>query len=135
MLKDPLFSTVVDEVVSEVKIEGGYKKPTYEDIFVIKLLYLPYTLYRWGTMKYRVLYKENELTQQECLDLTISTIGAGTWDDMSPSEQDNALQRRLWLPGRMEVFEKDREEEYLRRNPALFKRYSRYKKKEKQRGE
>ena len=135
MLKDPLFASVVTEVVSEVKIEGGYKKPTHEDILIIKLMYMPYTLYTWGRKKYRVLYKENELTPEECLELTIATVGAGTWDDMSPSEQQNALERRLWQPGQLESFEKDREEEYLRKNPALFKRYQRYKKKEKQRGE
>jgi hypothetical protein len=131
MLKDPLFSTIVDEVVGEVKIEGGYKKPTYEDIFVVKLFYFPYSMYTWAKRKYRIAYLETELTEEECLELTIETVGLGTWEDMTPSEQEDALQRRLWLPGQQEEFDKHREEEYLRKNPALFKRYQRYKKKEK----
>jgi hypothetical protein len=131
MLKDPLFSTIVDDVVGEVKIEGGYKKPTYNDIFLVKLVLFPYNMYNWSMRKYKIAYYDNELTDAECLELTIESIGLGTWDDMSPIEQENALQRRLWQTGKLEAFEKDREEEYLRKNPALFKRYNRHKKKEK----
>lgn len=131
MLKDPLFESIVDEVVGEVKIEGGYKKPTFDDILLIKLVYFPHSLFTWVKKKYRLAYCESELTTDECLELTVATIGAGTWDDMSADEQEGALKRRLWLPGRLEEFEKHREEEYLRKNPALFKRYQRYKKKEK----
>ena len=131
MLKEPLFITAVDEVVGEVKIEGGYSKPTYNDVFVVKLVMFPYNVYLWGKKKYRLAYQESELTDEECLELTKETIGMGTWDDMTPAEQDSALQRRLWQSGKMEAFEKAREEDFLRKNPALFKRYQRYKKKEK----
>jgi hypothetical protein len=131
MLKHPLFCSIVDDVVGEVKIEGGYKKPSYKDVFVIKLVYFPYSLYSWGMKKYRVAYQDSNLSPEECLELTIETLGAGTWDDMTPTEQEAAIQRRVWHAGNLEAFEKHREEEYLRKNPALFKRYQRYKKKEK----
>ena len=131
MLKDPMFKVIVDEVVAEVKIEGGYKKPTFKDIFAVQLIMFPYKVYNWGRKKYRILFKENELTNDECLDLTIEIIGAGTWDDMSSNEQSEAVKRRLWLPGRLEEYHKEKEEEYMRKNPAIFKRYQRYKKKEK----
>lgn len=131
MLKDPLFSTVVDEVVGEVKIEGGYSKPTYKDVFVVKLVMFPYHVFMWGKRKYRLAYQDSELTDEECMEMTQEAIGMGTWDDMTLAEQDNALQQRLWQPGKMETFEKEREEEFLRKNPALFKRYQRNKKKEK----
>lgn len=131
MLKDPLFSVVVDEVVGEVKIEGGYSKPTYKDIFAVKLVMFPYHVFNWANRKYRLAYHENELTADECMELTVEAIGLGTWDDMTPEEQSDALTRRLWQPGRLEAFQQEKEEEYMRKNPALFKRYQRYKKKEK----
>lgn len=131
MLKDPLYSAIVDEVVAEVKIEGGYKKPAYEDVLVLQLLLLPYHLYVWGVKKFRVTYRESELSSEECLALTKETLGVGTWDDMTPSEQASALDSRLWQTGKLESFEKDRDEVYLRKNPALFKRYNRHRKKEK----
>ena len=77
MTKDPSFLSIVDEVVSEVKIEGGYKRPTYRDIFLIKLLFFPCTLYSWLRKMYRVSFKEEDLTRDECVDLAVETVGLG----------------------------------------------------------
>jgi len=53
MAKDPLFIQVVDEVVAEVKIEGGYRKPEWRDLFVYQLLISPYTLYNFARKYHR----------------------------------------------------------------------------------
>ncbi len=82
MLKDPLFLTIVDDVVAEVEIEGGYKKPTFKDVFLIKLLVLPYSIFLWIKKKYRIAYAESELTEEECLQLTIDTVGIGTFESI-----------------------------------------------------
>ena len=47
MLKDPLFADCVNEVVATVKIEGGYRKPDMNDLFILRLLRLPLTLFNW----------------------------------------------------------------------------------------
>ncbi len=53
MLKDPLFLRFVDQVVAEVKIEGGYRKPEWSEFLILQLAYLPYNLYVWGKQYHR----------------------------------------------------------------------------------
>ena len=53
MQKDPLFAKFVDKVVREVQIEGGSRKPTWQDLFAVQLVYLPYYLYLWAAKFHR----------------------------------------------------------------------------------
>ena len=47
MVQDPMFQECVDEVVSSLKIEGGYRKPDYNDLFIVRLVYFPLHFYQW----------------------------------------------------------------------------------------
>lgn len=53
MQKDPIFATFVDAVVRKVQIEGISRKPTWQDLFAVQLLLLPYTLYLWAVKYHR----------------------------------------------------------------------------------
>lgn len=53
MQKDPLFAKFVDKVVREVQIEGGSRKPTWQDLFAVQLAYLPYYVYLWAEKYHR----------------------------------------------------------------------------------
>ena len=44
MLEDPAFHQLVKEVVDAVEIDGGNKKPTFDDLLVVRLLKLPLSL-------------------------------------------------------------------------------------------
>ena len=46
MMEDPYFETVVQRVVDDIVIEGGNKKPSFDDILIIKLLKFPLTLFK-----------------------------------------------------------------------------------------
>jgi len=39
--------------VSEVKIEGGYKKPEWRDLLIVKVVLLPYSMVQWSQTYYR----------------------------------------------------------------------------------
>ena len=52
MVKDPLFADCVSEIVATVKIEGGYRKPEHKDLFIVRLVYLPFTLCNWYVTEY-----------------------------------------------------------------------------------
>jgi DnaJ family protein C protein 25 len=47
MVQDPLFADCVSEIVATVKIEGGYRKPDTNDLFIVRLVYLPLTIFNW----------------------------------------------------------------------------------------
>jgi len=74
MQKDPLYSKIVNQVsiesvhssqilpqpvahdmqvVSEVRIEGGHRKPTYEDVLLVQLCMSPYWGYLWAQKLYK----------------------------------------------------------------------------------
>lgn len=75
MLKDPLFESIVDEVlhqfsfiscryfmlcyfgqvVATVEIEGGYRKPEWKDLFFVQCMLIPYNVVTWG-LKYHRRY-------------------------------------------------------------------------------
>lgn len=42
MLEDPMFRALVTSTVDAIKIEGGNKKPTFDDLLIMKLLKLPF---------------------------------------------------------------------------------------------
>lgn len=44
MLEDPMFHELVKEVVDAIEIEGANKKPTFDDILIVKLLKLPFNV-------------------------------------------------------------------------------------------
>jgi hypothetical protein len=47
LVKDPVFEKIVMKVVSEVKIEGGYRKAVWSETIMVQLFYLPWNIYRW----------------------------------------------------------------------------------------
>ena len=53
MQKDPLFEKFVDQLVSEVKVEGGYRKAQWNDTLVLQICFLPVSLYSWVKQYHR----------------------------------------------------------------------------------
>ena len=44
------------QVVSEVKVEGGYRKPEWTDILAVQLFMSPLLLYHWGCKMHHRYY-------------------------------------------------------------------------------
>ncbi len=43
-------------MISELKIEGGYKKPELHDLFAMRLILFPYNFFVWCKTYYRRYY-------------------------------------------------------------------------------
>jgi hypothetical protein len=83
MMKDPEFLRIIDEVkiieqdvslfqwsvlcsvclqiVGAVQVEGGYRKPNINDVFVVKLAMLPLDIVRWARKRYRYHYQGDQV--------------------------------------------------------------------------
>lgn len=61
MLKDPLYLQFIDQVVAEVRIEGGYRKPEWNEFLLLQVVYLPLHLYQFA-VKYHRRYISKEVS-------------------------------------------------------------------------
>jgi DnaJ family protein C protein 25 len=104
---------IIVELVNEIEDFGaGYHKPTWKDLMVVKLVYLPMSLASgiWWNVQYGI----NRLTGKELSDeerevLTRRAIGEVAW--LSASEEDRAkfVTMDLWKAGNMAEWEEERE--------------------------
>lgn len=56
------YITFYYKIVSEVQIEGGYKKPTWKDIFIIRLAFFPYDIFIWSKKFYRRKFQRDQVS-------------------------------------------------------------------------
>ena len=90
MLNHPLYIKAVDEILDTVEIEGGYRKPTYKDLLIVKLIFSPYNYYIYYERYYRIeILKQEPKDNDEKLLLCIENIGRGTWFNLTQDEQVN----------------------------------------------
>ncbi len=61
MMKDPLYLQFIDQVVAEVRIEGGYRKPEWSEFLILQLVYMPMNLYHFA-VKYHRRYISKEVS-------------------------------------------------------------------------
>lgn len=133
MQKDPLFLKIVDEVVGTVKIEGGCRKPTRDDVLIVQICMMPYWAYLRAVKHYRRFYSKQELTDEDKVEMVVLVLGAQVWDKLEDSERESLLALDVrqnsviqeWLKSRPDSDE-DREPT---RNMASYKRQLRYTKK------
>lgn len=114
--QDELRKIVTDLVHKIDDFGGGFRKPTYRDIFVVKFVFLPATLYRsvsrwtlYGLRRLRGL----PYSQQELEDLTISAVGIVAWDSCTEEEKEDATKRELWVTKNLEEWKEEREMKLL----------------------
>lgn len=100
---DPHFLKCVDQVVGEVQIEGGYRKPVWRDLFAYQLLISPYTLYLWGARYHRRYVSSAPLGEEDRMEMARDRIGLGAWEEMSSEERAKFIAMEIWKD---EVFDK-----------------------------
>jgi len=120
---------IIKELVEDVKIEGGYSKPTVWDIPIVKVGMLPVSLFRFGQYHYRYSYLKMELPYEEKERLAISRMGF-FWDELSEEEREELIEREIWKYRIFEDWKQQKEEEMKEKRPGMYKRTKRYLKKE-----
>lgn len=122
MLKDPLFEKIVDKVVGEVKIEGGYRKPTWEDLFAVRLVKLPYSFFLYAQKYHRRYISKKPLPMEDKIEMARDRIGLATWEDqLTEDEKKKFIEMEIW---KQEVYDKwlqEKEEEYQKAMKSMNK--------------
>lgn len=115
ILIETILNVSFKQVVGEVKIEGGHRKPEWGDLFVVRLLLLPSILYKWAKRYHRINFLKQvtsynvikltikrslfqELSREEKEELARDAVGMGTWDELSPLEKEELIETEVWRP-------------------------------------
>lgn len=88
------------ELVNEIDDFGaGFRKPTWQDLLVVKMVKWPYYLTKsllwWASFAFRRLRKI-ELNDEEREVLTRNAVGEVTWVAVSDEERERMLTLELW---------------------------------------
>lgn len=95
---DPLFEVAVDEVIAEINIGGSHRKPMIQDIFVVQLIMLPYTLFLSAKKYYRRHFSGAQLTEDELWDMAMERVGGRLWDSLDEAQQTELVNAKIWKP-------------------------------------
>jgi hypothetical protein len=96
MLADPIFAQAVEQVVDEVELKGGARKPELQDLFVLRLLKSPYTFILWAKEWYDIDFCEKEPTSEIAEAIAMRYIGPGTWMRFTEKEREDLLKRKIY---------------------------------------
>eukprot|EP00598_Pedospumella_elongata_P000336 CAMPEP_0184972874 /NCGR_PEP_ID=MMETSP1098-20130426/4811_1 /TAXON_ID=89044 /ORGANISM="Spumella elongata, Strain CCAP 955/1" /LENGTH=341 /DNA_ID=CAMNT_0027495261 /DNA_START=44 /DNA_END=1069 /DNA_ORIENTATION=- len=119
MLKDPIFATIVDKIVSEVKIEGGYAKPTWRDLVIVKTAMLPYSALQYAKVYHRRYISSAPLSLDDQLEMARECVGLASWEELSVAEQDKLLEKKIWRKDVYQAWMEERAAEEARRLSKL----------------
>lgn len=118
--EDPLFVKIVDQLVSEVKIEGGYRKPEWQDLFAVRLVLFPYHLVLWGLKYHRRYISTAPLSLEDRTEMARDRIGLVEWEEMLSEEERQALiEREIWKKDVYEQWKQEKEAEAAAAAEAL----------------
>ena len=134
-LMDKLTREARAELAKEIQIDGGYKKPTWHDIFAVQLVMLPVRIakgmYWHFSWHYRFNYKREAYGEEEVEYLTARALGCSVPALRGGCKNDDELRdllsRRLWEGDNLAAYQQEKLDEVKRKRPNLYKRYVRSK--------
>ena len=109
---------------------GGFHKPTWKDLLIVSLVRFPYDFaigVAWNANYMIRRMQGKELNDEERQVLTKRAVGPVVWDTASEEEQQEMVQRELWISANMAEWEEEQEIKKL--SKAEQKEYYRMKKK------
>eukprot|EP00753_Platysulcus_tardus_P008849 PLAT1667.1.p1 GENE.PLAT1667.1~~PLAT1667.1.p1 ORF type:complete len:366 (-),score=112.40 PLAT1667.1:58-1077(-) len=130
-----LEAEAIEEVVSEVDIQGGYAKPRWTDILAVKLVMLPVWAVKGVAFQLRWFLRftiqKQPYGQEERIYLTRRALQMpqAKWDSMKEEERKDMLKRELWHADALEQLKKEQEAEMRAKFGGRYKRYLRWTKK------
>jgi len=124
---------VVTSLVNEIDDFGaGFHKPTYKDILIYKLLFLPVSLFH--ILTWRIQYSIRRLRKlpyndEELRHFAKQMVGHVAWEAASEEEREEWKGRELWKMANYEEWTEDQEVKKL--SIGDQKRHAKWKKKNK----
>ena len=89
-----LFVTSLDSALSNLDIEGGYRKPTYKDLFLVKVVLFPVSI----ISSLRRLYRFNISSALSNEEKAEESIGSVLWTTLGEKEKLAMIQNEVWSP-------------------------------------
>jgi len=122
---------IVEELVDEIDDFGaGFHKPTMKDLFIVKLLMFPLTIFL--AIKWRVKFYARRLCRlpystEEVEIMTRMSVGEIGWEAANEKERERMLTLELWVPDNLEEWREEQKIKLL--SAGDQKRIARMKKK------
>lgn len=135
-LEQESLKPIIRELVTEIRDFGaGFHKPTWRDLFVVRIVTTPYhlTLAIWWQLMYifRRLQKK-DLNEEERRVLTARAVGKVTWDLASAAQRSELVARELWVMDNLAQWKEEQEVKTWSKSDQKF--YHKMKKKENKSG-
>jgi DnaJ family protein C protein 25 len=105
----PIISGLVDKMHD---FGAGFHKPTWKDLFLVKVVKFPYyvgTGMWWQTMYLVRRLQKKELNDDEREVLTERAVGHVTWDLASEENRKAMVERELWVMDNLVVWKEEQE--------------------------
>lgn len=128
--EEELKAIIVELVEAVNDFGGGFAKPTWRDLFVVKLLQAPYVMLMgmlWWIQYYIRRARGLDYTEAELEYFTHKAVGDAIWDTVTEEEKAEMKTRQLWIFDNLQQWKE--EEEYRLLSPGGKKQYNRLKKK------
>lgn len=104
---------IVEKLVNEIDdFGGGFRKPTWKDVFVVKCLYLPAAIFRtvsWGIIFYARRLRGLPYSDEELEVMTKRAVGQIAWDACSEEEHEQMKKSALWNTQNLEEWKEMQE--------------------------
>jgi len=127
---------IVTELVNKIDDFGaGFHKPTWKDLFVLKLLYLPIVVVKalsWRAKFYTRRLLGKSYSPEEIQIMTHISVGEIAWEAASDEEREKMVTLELWMSDNLEEWREDQKSKLL--SIGDQKKYARMKKQEKKQG-
>lgn len=122
---------IVEGLVNEIHdFGGGFRKPTWKDVFVVKIFFLPVAIFRsvsWGFLYYARRLRGLPYSDDELEVMTKRAVGQVAWDACTPEEHEEMKTKELWVTKNLEEWKEDQEIKIL--SPGERKQANRWRKK------
>jgi len=128
--QEELKAIIVELVEAVHDFGGGFAKPTWRDMFIVKLIKAPYSIITacaWWIQYLIRRTKGLEYTDEELEFFTRRAVGDVIWDTVTEEEKADMKTRRLWIFENLQQWKE--EEEFRLLSPGEKKQYNRLKRK------
>lgn len=123
---------IVVELVNKIDdFGGGFHKPTWKDLFILKLLYFPVVVVKalsWRAKFYTRRLLGKSYSPEEIAIMTQISVGDIAWEAASDEDRETMLTLELWKSDNLEVWREDQRAKLL--SIGDQKKYARMKKKQ-----
>ncbi len=129
--EDPEFVAAVKAIVSEMDIQGNYRKWEWGDVLAVKLARLPLSLVQGGIFQvkwwFNHTYRGLPLSTAEEAYMACRMVGKGRWEGLKEEEREERVDEKVWEVKGWSFSEWMEEKEIKKMPPNVRKNYLRHK--------